>query len=116
MERAPPGVDLVTAYRVGAGGMWTSQPARRAGMKAQTPQHDERRGLLASPPRSAGGLDEIEELFGLADGGTTTAPPGARRPHTRPSPGGSGLPVAGVGFQDPADRRTIKCLSYMNDA
>ncbi|CAM4338362.1 MerR family transcriptional regulator [Nocardia ninae] len=73
--------------------MRTGELAARAGVSAQTLRYYERRGLLARPPRSAGGyrsypdeavetvrfvkraqelgfsLDEIEELLHLADGG-----------------------------------------------
>lgn len=73
--------------------MRTRQVAERARVNAQTLRYYERRGLLAEPPRSAGGyrdypdsavavlrfikraqelgfsLDEIEELLALAEGG-----------------------------------------------
>ncbi|MEJ3658894.1 MerR family DNA-binding transcriptional regulator [Actinomycetes bacterium KLBMP 9759] len=73
--------------------MRTSELAGRAGVNPETLRHDERRGLLEEPPRSAGGfrdhptiavevprsieraqelgftLDEVEELLILNQGG-----------------------------------------------
>jgi DNA-binding transcriptional MerR regulator len=38
--------------------MWTSQTAKEAGVNAQTLRYDERRGLLARPPRRGSGYRE----------------------------------------------------------
>lgn len=91
-----PGFDSVLNYRVDTVPMRTSEVAAQAGVGVQTLRYYERRGLLPVPPRLGSGyrayppeavrvvrfvkraqqlgfgLDDIEELLELADGGPSS--------------------------------------------
>lgn len=55
------GLDLVPGYKVHAGWVRTSEVATRAQVNPQTLRYYERRGLLPSPGRTAGGYRQYDE-------------------------------------------------------